>query len=124
MYKIRKTFEIAGAHQLKLGYDSPCCRLHGHNWVITVEITSKNLDRDGMILDFKAFKQLLTQRIHAKLDHQNLNKILSINPTAENISKFIFDNVNFALSNAYPEPIRCTRVIVKESLNNEAEYSE
>ena len=42
MYYVCKRLEIAGAHALKLSYESKCEDLHGHNWI--VKIYHKNLN--------------------------------------------------------------------------------
>lgn len=107
MYYVSKKMEIAGAHNLKLNYDSKCCNLHGHNWIITVHCKSENLDNNGMVVDFKHIKDM----IHGKLDHQYLNDIFDFNPTAENMSKWICDNVP-----------NCYQVDVQESEGNIATY--
>lgn len=107
MYYVSKRMEIAGAHNLKLDYDSKCCNLHGHNWIITVHCKSEKLDNNGMVVDFKHIKDM----IHGKLDHQYLNDIFDFNPTAENMSKWICDNVP-----------NCYQVDVQESEGNIATY--
>lgn len=109
MYYVKKRMEIAGCHHLNLNYDSPCERLHGHNWIITVQCRAKSLNENGMVVDFKAIKEA----IHGRLDHQNLNEILPFNPTAENIAKWICDQ--------FPQ---CYRVDVQESEGNVATYEE
>lgn len=81
MYFIEKRMEVAGAHQLKLDYDSPCQNLHGHNWIITVTVGADLLDRNGMVLDFKKIKDL-----GCLLDHHNIGDVLGMNPTAENMA--------------------------------------
>ena len=89
MYYIKKRMEIAGAHQLKLPYESKCANLHGHNWIINVYCKSKELTHYGMVIDFKHIKNM----VQDKLDHQYLNDVVGFNPTAENIAKWICDNV-------------------------------
>ena len=85
MYTITKRYEIAGAHHLCLNYDSPCERLHGHNWIVNVEVKGKVLNQNGMLIDFGLIKNVVT-----RLDHQEINKILgNVNPTAENICRWI-----------------------------------
>lgn len=107
MYYVSKKLEIAGAHQLKLDYESKCSNLHGHNWWITVYCKSKELDENGMVIDFKHIKNLVSD----KLDHQYLNNLFDFNPTAENIAKWICDNVP-----------KCYKVEVQESDGNIAIY--
>ena len=99
--------EIAGSHKLTLDYDSPCQNLHGHNWIITVYCKAKELDANGMIIDFKIIKE----RIHKKLDHKNLNEVLGFNPTAENIAKWVTEQVP-----------HCYKAQVQESEGNIAIY--
>jgi 6-pyruvoyltetrahydropterin/6-carboxytetrahydropterin synthase len=107
MYKIIKTIEISASHKLKLDYDSKCKDLHGHNWIITIYCKSKELNSNGMVIDFSEIKKLVTE----KLDHKNLNEVLNFNPTAENIAKWIVEIIP-----------KCYKVDVKESLGNVASY--
>lgn len=109
MYIAKKTFECAGAHKLITNYATPCQRLHGHNWMISVTLASKTLDENGMVLDFKKIKE----RVHDVMDHQYINDVIpGINPTAENIAKWICDQFEG----------KCIRVDVEESRNNVATY--
>lgn len=107
MYTVKKRIEIAGAHQLKLPYPSKCSRLHGHNWIIEVTCQREELDENGMVIDFSKIKEVVMQ-----LDHQYLNDLLKgINPTAENIAKWIADQIPY-----------CVKVSVQESEGNLAIY--
>lgn len=99
--------EIAGCHSLELGYDSKCKNLHGHNWIVNVYCRSKELNTDGMVVDFTKIKE----RIHKYLDHGNFNELLPFNPTAENIARWICEQVP-----------HCYRVDVEESRANVATY--
>ena len=107
MYYISKTMEIAGCHQLRLSYESKCERLHGHNWIVTVHCKSRELNADGMVMDFTQVKE----RIHGYLDHGNFNELLPFNPTAENLARWICEQVP-----------HCYRVEVQESEGNTAIY--
>ena len=110
MYNIVKRLEIAGAHNLKLDYESKWSNIHGHDWVVTIYVRSKELDDNGMVLDFTHIKKL----IHDKLDHKYLNEIFDFNPTAENISKWISDE----LTNYMNGKGECYKVSVQESEGN------
>lgn len=107
MYYITKRVEIAGCHSLDLPYESKCARLHGHNWIITIHFKAMELNEQGMVMDFTEVKE----RIHSQLDHQNLNEVLPFNPTAENIARWICDQIP-----------TCYRVEVQESIGNTAIY--
>lgn len=116
MYSVSKRMEIAGAHKLNLDYDSPCQNLHGHNWVVTVFCCAVNLDDNGMIVDFAKVKKA----IHGVLDHKFINEVIpGMNPTAENMAKWIADKVTeICCEDGY-----CYKVIVQESEGNMAMYS-
>lgn len=107
MYYVKKTMEISGSHYLRLSRQSKCENLHGHNWIVTVYCKSKELDQDGMVVDFTEVKRL----VHGYLDHQNLNEKLDFNPTAENIAHWIVGIVP-----------NCYKAEVQESSGNVAIY--
>lgn len=107
MYYVKKTFEISAAHRLQLDYKSKCEALHGHNWIITVWCKSETLDANGMVVDFVHIKR----KVKSVLDHQVLNDVLPFNPTAENMARWICEQIPY-----------CYRVEVQESVGNVAIY--
>lgn len=119
MYKVRKRMEIAGSHQLKLDYQSKCENLHGHNWIIVVEVQGQKLDNNGMLVDFTHIKKT----IHDVLDHKNLNEIFDFNPTAENIACWIAEKIDEYCKDTGKETTWCSSVTVQESEGNIAEWS-
>ena len=91
MYRIWKKFRFSSSHQLAgLPTDHQCSRLHGHNYLIEVELSSDMLDATGFILDFGQLKSIKTY-IDDVLDHRHLNDIFDFNPTAENMAKYLYD---------------------------------
>lgn len=109
MYTVRKRIEVSASHSLKLSYQSKCENLHGHNWIITVWCRARKLNKDGMVVDFGHIKD----KIQSQLDHKNLNEVLPFNTTAENMAKWICEQI--------PE---CFKAMVQESENNIAWYEE
>lgn len=107
MYYIKKRLEVSAAHRLTLDYESKCTAIHGHNWIITVECRSRELDANGMVTDFTVVKE----KILKVLDHAVLNDVLPFNPTAENIARWVTETV--------PNCFRCE---VQESEGNIAIY--
>ena len=108
MYIVKKRIEVAGAHRLELDYESKCQNLHGHNWIIEIAMRSKELDSNGMVMDFTHIKK----EIKDALDHKYINDVVGVNPTAENIAKWICDKLGS----------KCFRVSVQESEGNTAIY--
>ena len=107
MYFVSKSMEISAAHKLNLSYESKCQNLHGHNWHVTIYCKAEELNQDGMVCDFTHIKKA----IHEKLDHQYLNDILPFNPTAENIARWMCEQIP-----------TCYKVSVQESDGNIATY--
>ncbi|MCT4639095.1 MAG: 6-carboxytetrahydropterin synthase QueD [Bacteroidales bacterium] len=107
MYYISKRLEISASHRLDLDYPSKCTNLHGHNWIVNIHCKSKELNHNGMVTDFSIIKD----KIMNKLDHANMNDVIPVNPTAENIAKWICDQIP-----------NCYKVEVQESEGNIAIY--
>lgn len=107
MYRVIKRMEISAAHRLALSYESKCCGLHGHNWIITVYCQSETLDENGLVVDFSHIKEI----VMGQLDHKFLNDVMNVNPTAENIARWICEQVP-----------HCYKVQIQESEGNLVEY--
>jgi len=81
---IQTTQTISAAHYLL--HKGPCSRLHGHNWTVTVKITSE-WPECGMVMDFQRIKEIIKQ-----YDHTTLNQYLH-NPTAENLAILCLEQI-------------------------------
>lgn len=105
-FSVVKEFKFCAAHRLVDGYSGKCANLHGHNWVVRIELCGENLDQWGMLKDFNDLAPLKNW-IDLYLDHGTLyhvndhaladflrsqkNKCYPIpgNPTSENVAKLI-----------------------------------
>ena len=95
LFELTVKAEFEAAHQIN-GYKGKCQRLHGHNWAVEAIVEGNELDELGMLIDFKILKAELNNVLD-ELDHRYLNElqIFAIkNPTAENLAKYVFDNLS------------------------------
>lgn len=115
MYKITKEFHFSASHELNgLPIEHPCSRVHGHNYIIRVELKSKILDEVGFVVDYRALDNIKAF-IDGTLDHQHLNDVLPYNPTAENMAKDFYEYFH----NLHPE---VSAVEVSETPKTSARY--
>jgi len=118
MYSIKVESSFSAAHNLR-GYRGKCEELHGHNWKVEVVVSRDKLDKAGMLLDFKNLKIKLN-KVLANLDHKYFNNIpyfKKVNPTSENIAKYIYDRLKAQVSSV-------KSVVVWENDTSSATYEE
>ena len=90
MYVLEHKFWISAAHYLpKMPPQHPCHEAHGHNWEITVKVSSPVLDSCDFVMDFSALKAICQLHVRDRFDHKFLNKVGIENPTCENMAKLI-----------------------------------
>ncbi|QCU89992.1 6-carboxytetrahydropterin synthase QueD [Thiomicrorhabdus sediminis] len=98
-FVLKTLLDFASAHSLR-GYPGDCAKLHGHNWKIEVQVRGEKLNEIGMVIDFKEIKRHAKEVIK-ELDHSFLNDhehFQEVNPTAENIAVYLFDEINKRIS--------------------------
>lgn len=70
---------------------------HGHNYELVVSVTGQVDPETGFVMDLKILKKLIKSEVEERLDHKNLNleipEFKTTNPTAENISVFIWNQL-------------------------------
>ncbi len=68
---------------------------HGHNYELIVKVTGELDPISGYVVDMKVLADLVKEHIEEKFDHRNLNldteEFKTLNPTAENIARVIYD---------------------------------
>lgn len=124
MYKINCSSNFDAAHYLK-GYPGKCAEIHGHRWVIGVQISGEKLNEIGILIDFNDIKRYLSE-ITEKFDHKMINEVApfdKINPTAENLARYIYEEIKDKVANEFPM-LRIDFVEVLESPLAKATYSE
>ena len=117
MYRIQKQFHFSAAHILsQLPESHPCSRLHGHNYIVEVVLQSETLDHNSFVVDYNDLDPV-RDYINAELDHRNLNDVLPVATTAENIARFLYEKFK-------PEFPQLTMVRISETPKTWAEYEE
>ena len=114
--KLTKTIDFEAAHWLPCFPEGhKCRRMHGHSFKIDVVVEGEVDPAQGYLIDFAQVKAA-TAPVEARLDHYVLNEIEGLeNPTAEMLSKWIWDQLKPSLS-----LLACVRV--HETCTSSAEY--
>ncbi len=121
MYTICVEDWFAAAHYLR-NYHGKCENPHGHNYRVKVYVSGKKLDKGGMLIDFSILKKFLKSVLET-LDHHDLNTtpyFAEKEPSAENISRYIFDSLKALL----PSGVHMAGVEVFETEKNSVLYQE
>ena len=95
MFEVTVEDTFAAGHYLR-NYKGKCENPHGHNYKVRVTLAGKELDKAGLLLDFRELKEAMKPVID-RLDHQMMNDIepfTTINPSAENLAKYFYDETN------------------------------
>lgn len=92
MFRITKEFHFSASHQLsRLPGDHQCARLHGHNYIVVVELAAKELDAFGFVRDYHELTPL-KHYIDDRFDHRHLNDVLGHDAvTAECLAQHFYD---------------------------------
>jgi len=99
MFELRVEHSFSAGHALR-GYVGKCANPHGHNYRVQVAVEGPTLNSIGLLLDFGDLKKAL-RAICEKFDHAYLNDLPefeTVNPSAEGLARYIFDEVGRALA--------------------------
>jgi 6-pyruvoyltetrahydropterin/6-carboxytetrahydropterin synthase len=140
MPKIQRRLEFDAGHRV-LNHESKCNHLHGHRYVVELEVASDGLDQLGRVVDFSCLKEVVGGWIDRRWDHNillNADDPLShlwnnerfrkelfkgkqpymfphgVNPTAENMAAVLFVVAQYLL---HPHALSVSLVTIHETPN-------
>jgi len=121
MFEVSVEDTFAAGHALR-NYHGKCENVHGHNYRVQVTFTGPELDSIGLLVDFVVVKKLM-QNVVDRLDHQFLNDLAPfdvLNPSAENMAKYFYDEISGGLAQA--TPVKLGEVRIWETATSCATY--
>jgi len=122
MYEVTIIKLFSSAHLLaQIG--GKCEELHGHNFKVEVTVSAPDLNESGLLIDFRVVKKWLGE-ILDQMDHKHLNELpcfSGINPSAENIAKYIYEKMELKVKPAKAK-VNVVGVKIWESENAAVTY--
>jgi 6-pyruvoyltetrahydropterin/6-carboxytetrahydropterin synthase len=125
MYEVTVERGFSSGHFLR-NYKGKCEHPHGHNYKVRITLCGETLDAAGLLLDFRDLKQVMHPVIE-RIDHQMLNDLepfTKINPSAENLARFFYDETNRQLSEMTSGRVRVKDCTIFETDTTTATYYE
>ena len=122
VFEVYVKTHFSAAHRLE-GYAGDCARAHGHNWIVEAYVKCTELDQIGIGIDFRDIKQAVREVLF-NLDHFDLNELepfREVNPSSENIAKYIYQELSKKLNS---HSAKVSRVKVCETPGAGAYYWE
>jgi 6-pyruvoyltetrahydropterin/6-carboxytetrahydropterin synthase len=122
MFQVSVEDTFSSGHALR-GYRGKCENVHGHNYRVRVTVEGPQLDAIGLLVDFTLLKQVMREII-GRLDHQFINDLEPFrvdNPSAENLAKYFYDEMQRGLKDL-PPGARITDAIIWETDTSQAKY--
>ncbi len=121
MFTISVETHFQASHQLILpdGSKEP---LHSHDWVVTTTVSSENLDDMGVVMDFRALREMVLN-VTAELDNTALGEVEHFrqnNPSAENVAIYVYEKLRVEL----PEGMELRSIEVVEEPGCSAKFGE
>ena len=129
--------DISCGHRV-VGHEGKCRHLHGHNYRFHFTCQAQALDKVGRVVDFSCIKQTLCEYLEQRLDHkfimwekdplaQTLRDVNTLgvvlvpfNPTAENLAKWMVEDVAPELLAQYG--VTLVECVVEETAKCKATY--
>ena len=125
MFEVTIEETFAAGHALR-NYKGKCENVHGHNYRCQVTLEGEQLDDIGLLVDFVELKRVV-HSVLDRMDHQWLNDFPpfdKLNPSAENIAKYFFDQTNALLKGITNGRVHVKDITIWETDTTTARYSE
>ena len=125
MFEVTVEDTFAAGHYLR-NYKGKCENPHGHNYRVRVTLAGTELDKAGLLLDFKDLRAVMKPVVD-RLDHQMMNDIepfTTLNPSAENLAKYFYDETNARMKKQTDGRVFVKTVKVFETDETTATYFE
>lgn len=92
--ELYKDFTFEAAHHLpNVPEGHKCRRLHGHSFMVRIQVSGPVGEHTGWVMDFAEIKAAF-KPIYDRLDHYYLNDIAGLeNPTSENLARWIWQEL-------------------------------
>ena len=137
--RIRRWVETDTGHRVP-NHKSKCRHMHGHrySWEAELEgdvVTQEGVSEEGMLMDFSDVTAILNQYVHDVVDHafivyegdkealaalsqmgdEHRTLIVPFIPTAENLAKWAFEQVESRISSSYGNSLKLHAFHVRET---------
>tara|TARA_B110000467_G_C17891643_1_gene250177 strand:- start:14 stop:463 length:450 start_codon:yes stop_codon:yes gene_type:complete len=137
--KIKRYVETDTGHRVP-NHKSKCCHMHGHRYRFEAEIEGDVVEEsgvsdEGMLMDFSDVSHILTVYVHDVVDHAfvvyegdlearralecmpdgHRTVVVPFIPTAENLAKWAFDQVEPHIVSAYGNKLKLVAMHVRET---------
>jgi 6-pyruvoyltetrahydropterin/6-carboxytetrahydropterin synthase len=122
MFQVSVEETFSSGHALR-GYKGKCENVHGHNYRVQVTLEGPQLDNIGLLVDFAQLKHVV-RGIIKRLDHQFINDLepfTTVNPSAENMAKYFYDEVTSQLKDL-PPGAHVSDIVIWETDTARARY--
>lgn len=144
--RIRRYVETDTGHRVP-NHKSKCRHMHGHRYRFEAEIEGdtvqeSGVSEEGMLMDFSDVSEILMKHVHDVVDHAFIvfegdldarraceamgeghrTVVVPFIPTAENLARWAFEQVQPHISTAYGNRLRLVAMHVRETPKSTASW--